>query len=132
MGYFVKRERIFAALDADKVDEASFKIEGPDHPCFVLAPHITLAGAEVMAMLKGDTPADHIHAMAAGAAVIVESLAGKWALYPGGGADWPEKWAGADMAERQHMASAFDVRSLARLAQAAQRKATLSETEQGE
>ena len=132
MSYFKRRQKIYADLDADRVDEGSFTIEGPDHPHFVLTPFITLEAAGVMASLTGDSASDHIAAMSAGAAVVVEKLGGKWALYPGGEADWPDRWASADLEGRRDLAKRFDVGALAKLSQAAQRQATLSEGEQGE
>lgn len=132
MSYFRRREKIYAGLDGDRVDEGSFEVKGPDHPHFVLVPHITLGAAGVMAGMTGDSTADHLAAMAAGAAVVVERLGGKWALYPGGEADWPDRWASADMEARRDMSLRFDMGALAKLSQAAQSKATLSEGEQGE
>ena len=132
MSYFKRREKIYASLDADRVDEATFTPESPDHPCFVLAPVITLAGAEAMATLKAETPEDNIAAMAAGASVIVERLEGRWDYYPGGGADWPQKWADADHEGKCIMARSFAAEELIKLATASQRKTTLSDAERKE
>jgi len=96
MNYFKRREKIFASLDADRVDESTFTPESAEHPCFILVPVITLAGAEALATLKSETPEDNIAAMAAGASVVIERLEGRWDYYPGGGADWPQRWADAD------------------------------------
>jgi hypothetical protein len=132
MSYFKKRERIFASLDADRVDPATFVPESKDHPCFVLVAVITLAGAEAMSVLQGDSPADNIRAMASGAAVIIERLEGRWDYYPGGGADWPQRWADADHEGRCAMAREFAAEELVALASASQRKTTLTDAERKE
>lgn len=132
MSYFKRREKIYASLDADRVDEATFTPEGPDHPCFVLVPVITLAGAEALASLKAETAADNITAMAVGASVVIERLEGHWDYYPGGGADWPQRWADADHEGRCVMARSFAADELIKLARASQEKTSLTETERGE
>jgi len=131
MSYFKKRENVWASLDADRVDEATFEPECADHPHFVLVPVITLAGAEALATLKGETAADNIAAMAAGAAVVVERLGGRWDYYPGGGADWPQRWADADFEGRCEMARLFAADELLKLATATQKKSSLTEQERG-
>ena len=132
MSYFKRREKIYASLDADRVDEATFTPEGPDHPCFVLVPVITLAGAEALASLKAETAADNITAMAVGASVVIERLEGRWDYYPGGGADWPQRWSDADHEGRCVMARSFAADELIKLARASQEKTSLTETERGE
>lgn len=132
MSYFKRREKVYASLDADRVDEATFTPESAEHPCFVLVPVITLAGAEALATLKSGTPEDNIAAMAVGASVVVERLEGRWDYYPGGGADWPQRWADADHEERCKMARGFAAEELAKLASASQRKTSLTEAERGE
>jgi len=132
VSYFKRREKIYASLDADRVDEATFTPESPDHPCFVLVPVITLAGAEALATLKAETPKDNITAMAVGASVVIERLEGRWDYYPGGGGDWPQRWADADHEGRCDMARSFAAEELAKLASASQRKTSLTETERGE
>mgnify|MGYP001551553284 FL=1 len=132
MSYFKRREKIYASLDADRVDEATFTPDGPDHPCFVLVPVITLAGAEALASLKAETAADNVTAMAVGASVVIERLEGRWDYYPGGGGDWPQRWAEADHEGRCVMARSFAADELIKLARASQDKTSLTETERGE
>jgi len=132
MSYFKRREKIYASLDADRVDEATFTPEGPDHPCFVLVPIITLGALAAGADLKGGTAKDGLDATAAGVPVVVERLEGRWDYYPGGAADWPQRWAEADHLGRVELTQRFSADEMMRLRQATQRKAALTEAERGE
>ena len=132
MSYFKRREKIYASLDADRVDEATFTPEGPDHPCFVLVPIITLGALAEVADLKSETAKDGLDATAAGVAVVVERLEGRWDYYPGGAADWPQRWAEAEHVGRVELTQRFSADEMMKLRAATNRKATLTEEERGE
>ena len=132
MSYFKRREKIYAGLDADRVDEATFNPEGPDHPCYVLVPMITLEAAEALTSVDVKTAADNITGLAVAASVVIERLDGRWDYYPGGRGDWPQRWADAEHEERVAMARKFSPDELNQLATVLHRKSSLTEEEQGE